>query len=86
MNQRTQNDKRGGDFTAAASIHMKRKDTIMTEERKRIYEEYRVLGMTEKQIEAIKEFDEGIEKSNREINEHTVLFIDFKKHIRRAEL
>ncbi len=44
-----------------------------------IYDEYRRLGMTEEQIKAIREFDEGVEKSDREFYEHNTLMCDLKK-------
>ena len=44
----------------------------MTEEREKMYEEYRRLGMTEEQIKAIKEFDDRVEKSDSEYYKHTV--------------
>jgi hypothetical protein len=47
--------------------------------REKIYDEYRRLGMTEEQIKAIREFDEGVEKSDREFYEHTTLMCDLKK-------
>ena len=36
-------------------------------------------GMTEEQIKAIRKFDEGVEKSDREFYEHTTLMCDLKK-------
>ena len=47
--------------------------------REKIYDEYRRLGMTEEQIKAIREFDEGVENSDREFYEHTTLMCDLKK-------
>ncbi|MBO4770648.1 MAG: hypothetical protein J5563_07715 [Clostridia bacterium] len=47
--------------------------------REKIYDEYRRLGMTEEQIKAIRKFDEGVEKSDREFYEHTTLMCDLKK-------
>ena len=47
--------------------------------RDKIYDEYRRLGMTEEQIKAIRKFDEGVEKSDREFYEHTTLMCDLKK-------
>ena len=55
------------------------KDITMTEERKRLYEKYRKLGMTEKQIEEIKRFDDEIEKNDREYHDHTVSIEDAVK-------
>ncbi len=49
------------------------------ENRDKKYDEYRRLGMTEEQIKAIREFDEGVEKSDREFYEHTTLMCDLKK-------
>ena len=51
----------------------------MTEKRKKMYDEYRRLGMTEEQIKAIKEFDDQVEKSNEEYYEHTVSIEDIKR-------
>ncbi len=44
-----------------------------------MYEEYRKLGMTEEQIKAIREFDDAVEKSDREFYAHTTLMSDLKK-------
>ena len=88
MNQRTQNDKRGGDNIAAASIH--KKGIAMTEKRKKLYEAYRKLGMTEEQIEEIKKFDDEMIKGNRGYRKHTVRFCELPrkngKRIRRGHL
>ena len=55
----------------------------MTKERKKMYEEYRRLGMTEEQIKAIKEFDDGVEKSDREYYKHTVSIEDLKNDVKK---
>jgi hypothetical protein len=47
--------------------------------REKIYDEYRRLGMTEEQIKAIRDFDDEVEKSDREFYEHTTLMCDLKK-------
>ena len=56
---------------AAASIHSSKGSFNMSEERKRMYEEYRKLGMTEDQIEEISRFDDEVEKSDQDFYEHT---------------
>lgn len=58
----------------------------MTEERKSLYEEYRKLGMSEEQIEAIKEFDDEIEKGDREFYEHTISLDDLEKQKREKQI
>jgi hypothetical protein len=44
----------------------------MKTDREKIYEEYRKLGMTEEQIQAIREFDDAAEKSDKEFYSHIV--------------
>lgn len=51
----------------------------MKNSREKMYEEYRKLGMTEEQIKAIREFDDAVEKSDREFYAHTTLMSDLKK-------
>ena len=51
----------------------------MTKEREKMYAEYRRLGMTEEQIEAIKAFDDEVEKSDENYYRHTVSIEDIKR-------
>ena len=60
------------------------KDSI-SKIREKIYDEYRRLGMTEEQIKAIRDFDDEVEKSDREFYEHTTLMCDLKKKKSYAE-
>jgi hypothetical protein len=50
----------------------------MSKERERLYEQYRQLGMTEDQINAIRLFDDDVEKSDREFYEHMISLEDIR--------
>lgn len=56
----------------------------MTQDRKKLYEEYRKLGMTEAQIEEIKRFDDEMEEKDREYAEHTVPLAEYEKEVSSA--
>ena len=47
--------------------------------REKLYEEYRRLGMTEEQIKAIKAFDDEVEKSDENYYRHTVSIEDIRR-------
>lgn len=47
--------------------------------REKLYEEYRRLGMTEEQIKAIKAFDDDVEKSDENYYRHTVSIEDIRR-------
>lgn len=57
----------------------------MTKQREELYESYRRLGMTEEQIQAIKEFDDAVEKSDKDFYENTVPIGDLKRKKRVKE-
>ena len=47
--------------------------------REKLYEEYRRLGMTEEQIKAIRAFDDDVEKSDENYYRHTVSIEDIRR-------
>ena len=53
--------------------------------REKLYEEYRRLGMTEEQIKAIRAFDDEIEKSDENYYKHTVSIEDVRRKEQESE-
>ena len=67
-----QNDEGRRRFAAAVPNTYVERIFSMRKNREKLYEEYRKLGMTEEQIQAIREFDDAAEKSDKEYYAHTV--------------
>ena len=57
----------------------------MTKQREKLYESYRRLGMTEEQINASREFDDAVERGDKEFYENTVPIGDLKRKKRVKE-
>ena len=53
--------------------------------REKLYEEYRRLGMAEEQIKAIRAFDDEIEKSDENYYKHTVSIEDVRRKEQETE-
>lgn len=53
--------------------------------REKLYEEYRRLGMTEEQIKAIRAFDDEVAKSDANYYKHTVSMEDIRRKEQKAE-
>ena len=57
----------------------------MTEARKKMYDEYRKLGMSEEALAALIAFDDAVEKGDEEYAENTVSFREVRKKERAGQ-